>query len=161
MAWRGTALLVQPWPALLAGTRRSRVWQDRSLIDIVESVFPEQAAGTGLTMIAAQRDVQVQPPGRMQVAAKDQVVVQSANSHIDWAAARKITLAMAGGASLVIGGGDIVAQCPGTLTVRAGMKSFLGPQGQPYAMPQMPASVHVCKECLLNALRAGSALAVV
>jgi type VI secretion system secreted protein VgrG len=99
----------------------------------------EQAAGTGLTMIAAQGDVQMQAQsGRMQVAAKDQVVVQSANAHIDWAAAKKITLATAGGASVVIEGGNITVQCPGTLTVKAGMKSFAGPQQASYAMPVMP-----------------------
>jgi uncharacterized protein (DUF2345 family) len=99
----------------------------------------EQAAGMGLTMIAAQGDVQMQAQsGRMQVAAKDQVVVQSANAHIDWAAAKKITLATAGGASVVIEGGNITVQCPGTLTVKAGMKSFTGPQGVSYGLPAMP-----------------------
>ena len=32
-------LSVQPWLALLAHTRRSQVWQERSLVQIVESVF--------------------------------------------------------------------------------------------------------------------------
>ena len=32
-------LSVQPWLALLAHTRRSQVWQDRSLVQIIESVF--------------------------------------------------------------------------------------------------------------------------
>ncbi len=122
----------------------------------------EQATGTGLTMIAAQGDVQVQAQSdRLQVAAREQLSVRSANAHIDWAAAKRLMLATAGGSSVVIEGGHITVQCPGTLTVRAGKKSFVGPEGQQYAMPQMPASLHVCKECLLKALRAGSALAVV
>jgi type VI secretion system VgrG family protein len=99
----------------------------------------EQAVGTGLTMIAAQGDVQMQAQsGRMQIAAKDQVVVQSAGAHIDWAAAKKIVLATAGGASVVIEGGNITVQCPGTLTVKAGMKSFAGPQGVSSAFPSLP-----------------------
>jgi len=32
-------LTVQPWLALLAHTRRSQVWQERSVVEIVESVF--------------------------------------------------------------------------------------------------------------------------
>jgi type VI secretion system secreted protein VgrG len=118
----------------------------------------EQAAGTGLTMIAAQGDVQVQAQsGRMQVAAREQVVVQSANAHIDWAAAKKITLATAGGASVVIEGGNITVQCPGTLTVKAGMKSFAGPKGIRY--PVDPFTQHdFCLQCFLRAAKAGTAM---
>ncbi|MDE2402327.1 MAG: type VI secretion system tip protein VgrG, partial [Burkholderiales bacterium] len=36
-------LLVQPWIALLGQTLSSRVWQDKSLIDIIEDVFADHA----------------------------------------------------------------------------------------------------------------------
>ncbi|WP_332672323.1 type VI secretion system Vgr family protein, partial [Aromatoleum sp.] len=36
-------LTVRPWIALLAHTRRSRVWQEQSLVQIVESVFARYA----------------------------------------------------------------------------------------------------------------------
>jgi uncharacterized protein (DUF2345 family) len=118
----------------------------------------DQAAGTGLTMIAAQGDVQMQAQsGRMQIAAKDQVVVQSANAHIDWAAAKNITLATAGGASVVIEGGNITVQCSGTITVKAGMKQFSGPQKALYPLEPMPQAV--CAPCLLSAARCVSPFA--
>jgi Rhs element Vgr protein len=36
-------LLVEPWLGLLAHTRRSQVWQERSLVEIIESVFARHA----------------------------------------------------------------------------------------------------------------------
>jgi hypothetical protein len=48
-----------------------------------------QAAGTGLTLIAGQGDIELQAQAdTMQVAAKG-VTIQSANAHIDWAAAKQ------------------------------------------------------------------------
>ena len=40
-------------------------------------------------------------------------------------------------------------QCPGTITVRASTKSFVGPEKASYALPTLPRQV--CVECLLNA----------
>ena len=68
------------------------------------------------------------------------VKVQSQSAHIDWAAAKSVTLATAGGASITIAGGNITVQCPGTITVHASNKSFTGPTRQGYALPQMPKS---------------------
>jgi len=86
--------------------------------------------------------------------------VQSANAHIDWAAAKKITLATSGGAQIVIEGGGITVQCPGKITVKAATKSFIGPGSENYGMPQMPRS-SLCVECLLKAMKSGSPLASV
>lgn len=97
------------------------------------------AAGTGISLIAAQGDTQIQAQsGPLQIAAKQQLSIQSETANIDWAAARKITLATAGGASILIEGGNITVMCPGTITVRAGVKSFSGAQKVGYALPQMP-----------------------
>ncbi|MCM5683002.1 DUF2345 domain-containing protein, partial [Schlegelella sp. S2-27] len=83
-----------------------------------------EAAGTGLTVIAAQGDVDVQAQaGPMQLAAKQLVDVKSKAAHIDWAAAQRIVLSTAGGASLTLDAGGIVTQCPGKITVQAGKKS--------------------------------------
>lgn len=99
----------------------------------------DQAAGTGLTMIAGQGDVQVQAQAdQLQIAAKGLVNVQSAHGHIDWAAAKKITLQTAGGASLTIEAGGITTQCPGKITVHAATKSMVGPGQDGYAVPHMP-----------------------
>ena len=67
------------------------------------------------------------------------------------AAAKKVTIATAGGASITIESGQISVKCPGTITVHAGSKSFVGPGAVSYALPVMP--LHVCKECLLNAAK--------
>ncbi|AKJ27552.1 type VI secretion system Vgr family protein [Caldimonas brevitalea] len=118
------------------------------------------AAGTGLTVVAAQGDLDVQAQaGTLQVAAQQQIDIKSQNAHIDWASAKKITLATAGGASITIDGNGIVTQCPGKITVHAGKKSFAGPGQEPYPMPQLPN--FLCIECLLGALKSGSPLAKV
>ena len=99
----------------------------------------DQAAGKGLTLIAGQGDVELQAQAdTMQVAAKGDVQIQSKSSHIDWAAAKKITLATAGGASLTLAGGNITVECPGKITVRAGTKSFVGPERLTQDMPSFP-----------------------
>ncbi|MCW7536723.1 type VI secretion system tip protein VgrG [Aquabacterium sp. A7-Y] len=99
----------------------------------------DSAAGTGLTLIAAQGDTEMQAQAdRMQVAAKQQIDIKSKSAHIDWAAAKKITLTTAGGASITIDGGGIVTQCPGKITVHAGKKSFAGPGRETAAMPHLP-----------------------
>jgi type VI secretion system secreted protein VgrG len=86
----------------------------------------------------------------MQVAAKKDLKLQTANAHIDWAAAKKITLATAGGASIVIEGGNITVQCPGKITVKAGKKSFVGGGGQSYALPKLPRSAIPARELKFN-----------
>ncbi|MBA3597386.1 MAG: type VI secretion system tip protein VgrG [Methylibium sp.] len=99
----------------------------------------EQAAGTGLTFIAGQGDIELQAQAdKLQIAAKDDVTLQSATSHIDWAAAKRIVLSTAGGASITIEGGNITAMCPGKITVRAGQKSFGGPQTYAQGMNAWP-----------------------
>jgi type VI secretion system secreted protein VgrG len=117
------------------------------------------AKGTGLTMIAGQGPVQMQAQAdQAEVAAKNLVNIQSAHSHIDWAAAKKITLATAGGAQIVIQGEGITVQCPGKITVKAAQKSFIGPGTESYPLPVMPSSV--CVSCLLNAAKYGAPFAL-
>ncbi|AKJ30904.1 type VI secretion system Vgr family protein [Caldimonas brevitalea] len=97
------------------------------------------AAGTGLTLVAGQGNIDVQAQAdALQVAAHQQIDIKSKNAHIDWAAVKKITLATAGGASITIDANGIVTQCPGKITVHAGKKSFAGPQHVSYDMPLMP-----------------------
>jgi type VI secretion system secreted protein VgrG len=119
----------------------------------------KQAAGKGITLIAGKGDIEIQAQAdKMQVAAKGNVTIQSASAHIDWAAAKKIVLTTAGGANITIEGGNITVMCPGKITVRAGTKSFVGPERVSYGMPMMPQQV--CVECLLNAASSGSAFAL-
>ena len=94
----------------------------------------------------------------MQVAAKLDVTIQSANAHIDWAAAKRIVMSVAGGASITLEGGNITVMCPGTMTIKAGVKSFVGPEPQSYPLPGLPKQV--CLECLLRARQNGSRIAI-
>ena len=87
-------------------------------------------------MIAGKGDIEVQAQAdKMQVAAKLDVTIQSANAHIDWAAAKRIVMSVAGGASITLEGGNITVMCPGMMTVRAGVKSFVGPEAASYPLP--------------------------
>ena len=98
-------------------------------------------------MIAGKGDIEVQAQAdKMQIAAKLDVTIQSANAHIDWAAAKRIVMSVNGGASITLEGGNITVMCPGTMTVRAGLKSFVGAEVAQYQLPIMPRNV--CVECL-------------
>jgi uncharacterized protein (DUF2345 family) len=81
--------------------------------------------GIGLQLIAAKDAIDMQAQAdELKVQARDEVNVISANAHIDWAAAKKISLSTAGGANITIEGGNITVQCPGKIKVHAGKKSF-------------------------------------
>ncbi|KQV80592.1 rhs element Vgr protein [Massilia sp. Root351] len=95
--------------------------------------------GIGLQMVAAADAIDVQAQAdTLALQARDDVQVVSANAHVDWSAAKSIKLATAGGASIVIDGGNIVVSCPGKLTIHAGKKSFSGPASMGAEMPQLP-----------------------
>jgi uncharacterized protein (DUF2345 family) len=118
------------------------------------------APGAGLRLIAAGGEIGVQAQAdTLAVQARDEVEVVSASAHVDWAAAQRIVLSTAGGASLTIDGGNISVQCPGKLTVHANKKSLTDPQELGYPMPALPRSI--CVECLKRALAAGSAFSMV
>lgn len=111
--------------------------------------------GIGLQLVAARDDIDYQAQsGTLTVQARDDVNVISANAHIDWAAAKSISLSTAGGANITIAGGNITVQCPGKLTIHAGVKNFDGPAKLNYPLPVMPTSI--CVECLRKARNAGS-----
>jgi uncharacterized protein (DUF2345 family) len=113
----------------------------------------------GLQLIAGKDTVEYQAQAdELKVQARDEVSIISANAHIDWAAAKSISLSTAGGANLTIAGGNITVQCPGKIMVHAGMKRLNGPANLEFPLPRLPRSL--CVECLLKALKAGSALAV-
>jgi uncharacterized protein involved in type VI secretion and phage assembly len=109
----------------------------------------------GLQFIAAKDAVDLQAQADvLGVQARDQVDIISANAHIDWAAAKSISLSTAGGSNITISGGNITVQCPGKITIHAGKKSFIGPEKKPYALPLLPQTV--CVECMLKARAAGA-----
>ncbi|HEX9173339.1 MAG TPA: type VI secretion system Vgr family protein, partial [Telluria sp.] len=109
-------------------------------------------AGKGLIDYQAQAD-------ELKVQARDEINVISANAHIDWAAAKSISLSTAGGANITITGGNITVQCPGRIKVHAGMKKFNDPAKLSYPMPGLPRSI--CVECLKKSLAAAPAFTMV
>ncbi|MEW6372680.1 MAG: type VI secretion system Vgr family protein [Pseudomonadota bacterium] len=122
-------------------------WHTGQAIGVLGGAVKAGEGGLGLQLIAAKDDIDVQAQGdELKVQARDEVNVISANAHIDWAAAKKISLSTAGGANITIEGGNITVQCPGRIVVRAGKKSFLPPQQLSYKLPILPQSV--CVECL-------------
>ncbi len=95
----------------------------------------------GLQLIAAKGVIEVQAQSDvLKVQARDEINVASANAHIDWAAAKRISLSTAGGANITIEGGNITVQCPGKITIHAGKKSFVGPTALNYPLPKLPKS---------------------
>jgi len=117
-----------------------------------------EAAGKGLTMIAAQGPIDLQAQaGPAQIAARQTLELKTANGMVNIAAAKKVTLAVSGGASITIEGGSFTAQCPGKITVQAGQKSMVGGGKLNWPMPEMPHSV--CIACLLNAAKSGAPFA--
>ncbi len=109
----------------------------------------------GIKLYAGQGDVDLQAQSdAMTFAAKELVKLVSANSHVDFAAAKSIELCTEGGASLKIEGGNITFACPGKISIKASSKSFTGPTKQDYALPMMPRSS--CKNCILNAVKQGA-----
>jgi type VI secretion system VgrG family protein len=129
-------------------------------IGILGGAMKAGEGGIGLRLIAAKDAVEMQAQAHeLKVQARDEVEVISANAHIDWAAAKRISLSTAGGANITIEGGNITVQCPGKIKVHAGKKSFVGPDKLGYPMPALPSSI--CVECLKKALAAGSAFTMV
>jgi type VI secretion system secreted protein VgrG len=114
----------------------------------------------GLQLIAAKDVIDVQAQNDvLNVQARDEVNIVSANAHIDWAAARSISLSTAGGANITITGGNITVQCPGKIMIHAGKKSFTGPERVSYALPAMPRSI--CKKCKRDSAKSGSPFSLV
>jgi type VI secretion system secreted protein VgrG len=116
------------------------------------------AAGAGLTLVndKGPLDIQAQA-GDATVSAKTAVSIQSATAHIDWAAARSITLGTGAGARIVIDADGVRSECPGKLTVHAVSRSLEGPAGVDYPLSGLK-SDGICLECLLRSAQRASPL---
>ena len=159
MANGETVLLASGQDAQLLAGGRMRLHTGQA-IGVLGGAIEPGAAGHGLQLVAAREavDMQAQADG-LTVQARDEVDVISAHAHIDWAAAKRISLSTAGGANITIEGGNIPVQCPGKITVRAGKKSFTGPEKSSFDMPALPGSI--CVACLKKSLAAGPAFTMV
>ncbi|RBI02253.1 type VI secretion system tip protein VgrG, partial [Xanthomonas oryzae pv. oryzae] len=103
-------------------------------------------------------DVQAQSDD-VRVQSKEGLKLISANADVALAAGKTLHLAVAGGASVTIEGGNITVACSGTITVHASKKSFVGPVQHAYPLPAFAKSV--CIPCLLQAMGKGHALSPV
>ncbi|MFY9809901.1 type VI secretion system Vgr family protein [Aquabacterium sp.] len=138
---------------------QARVQTGQAIGVLAGAIQPgSEAAGKGLTMIAAQGPIDLQAQaGPAQVAAKQTLELKTASGVVNIAAAKKVVLAVSGGASITIEGGNFTAQCPGKITVKAGKKAMVGPGTMGWQMPTCPQSV--CVACMLKAMKAGSPFA--
>ena len=110
-------------------------------IGVLAGAEKPDEGGLGLHLITANDAIEFQAQSdEIKVQARDQINVISANAHIDWAAAKSISLSTAGGANITIAGGNITVQCPGKIMVHAGMKAFGAPAKTSYPLPLMPTS---------------------
>jgi len=110
-------------------------------IGVLAGAVKSGEGGIGLQLIAAKDAIDVQAQSdELKVQARDDINVISANAHIDWAAAKRISLSTAGGANITIEGGNITVQCPGKIKVHAGKKSLIDPANLNYPMPKLPRS---------------------
>jgi type VI secretion system secreted protein VgrG len=115
-----------------------RVHSGQAIGVLAGAVKPgEGNAGLQLTAGKGAIDYQAQAD-ELKVQARDEINVISANAHVDWAAAKSISLSTSGGANITIAGGNITVQCPGKIMIRAGAKKFNEPVKQNYPIPLLP-----------------------
>jgi type VI secretion system secreted protein VgrG len=128
-------------------------------IGVLAGAVKAGEGNAGLQLIAGKGAIDYQAQAdELKVQARDEINVISANAHVDWAAAKSISLSTAGGANITIAGGNITVQCPGKIMIYAGMKKFNDQTKLNYPIPMMPKSV--CVECLMIALKAGAPFAI-
>ncbi|WP_175211733.1 DUF2345 domain-containing protein, partial [Achromobacter anxifer] len=93
-------------------------------------------ADSGLDLISATGDVQVQAQHDiLRVQAQKDITMGSAKTSVEYAAPKRIRIATAAGASIVLEGGNITVTAPGRIDVKTGNKQFAGPDQMSYALP--------------------------
>ena len=98
--------------------------------------------GLGLQLMASKDAIDVQAQSdEVKIQSRDEINLVSANSHIDWAAVKNISLSTSGGAKISIDGGNITVVCSGLLKVHAGKKSLCGAENAKFDFPVMPTSL--------------------
>ncbi|WP_313173398.1 type VI secretion system Vgr family protein [Stenotrophomonas sp.] len=88
-------------------------------------------AGTGELNVQAQHD-------ELRLQSRQALRAASAQGVVELAAGKTIHIATSGGASVTIEGGNITFNCPGTITVHASKKSFVGPAELARELPTFP-----------------------
>ncbi|QEO26115.1 type VI secretion system tip protein VgrG [Xanthomonas translucens pv. undulosa] len=112
--------------AAIAGDARLHSGQAIGVLAAAVDGGQTQAHSLSLVSGEGELDVQAQSD-EVRVQSKEGLKLISANAEVELAAGKTIHLAVAGGASVTIEGGNITVACPGTITVQASKKSFVGP----------------------------------
>ncbi|SFC29819.1 type VI secretion system Vgr family protein [Massilia yuzhufengensis] len=142
----------------VATAKQIRV-QSKQALGVLGGAKKPPAAEMGLQLIASKDGVDIQSQGDdLKANARDELVIVSVVSYVDFAASKKISLTTAGGANVTIDGGNISLSCPRKLIIQAGKKSFTQPEKLSYPLPVLPSNV--CVECLMKARNAGSPFVV-
>lgn len=74
------------------------------------------------------------------MAAQQTLELKTAQGMVHIAAAKRVVLAVSGGAGITLEGGQLTVQCPGKITVRAGQKSMVGGGTISHPFPVLPMS---------------------
>ncbi|WLA07613.1 type VI secretion system tip protein VgrG [Xanthomonas translucens] len=144
--------------AAIAGD--ARLHSGQAIGVLAAAVDGGQTQANSLSLVSGEGELDVQAQSdEVRVQSKEGLKLISANAEVELAAGKTIHLAVAGGASVTIEGGNITVACPGTITVQASKKSFVGPVQLGYPLPAFATSV--CIPCLLQAMGKGQALSPV
>lgn len=113
----------------------------RQAIGVLAASAGSAAGEAALTVVAGQAalDIRAQSDS-VSLSSRAALRAASAQGALELAAPGTLHIATAGGASITLEGGNLVISCPGTITVHAGQKSFVGPAQLSYALPEMPTS---------------------
>lgn len=110
----------------VAGQARLHSGQSIGLLAAAKDGAQDPAHSLSVVSGEGELDVQAQNDA-IRVQSQGALKMISANAALELAAGKTITLATAGGASITIEGGNISVACPGSITVHAAKKSFVGP----------------------------------
>lgn len=142
----------------LAVGQRLRAHTGQALGILAGAGQADTPAAVGLSLIAAQGPVALQAlSGSAQVAATGPLTLQTARGAIQVTGGQRVVLAVAGGASITLDAGRLTVQCPGTVTVKAGRKSMLGPAAAE-TPPADPPPSDFCLPCFARAVKAATPL---
>ena len=99
----------------------------------------QQADGIGLALIASAGAVDIQAQqSDIHLSAQNDLKIISIEAEAQMAAGTTLHLAVEGGASLTLEGGNITFACPGSIKVYAGKRRFNGPIQQYFPLPPFP-----------------------
>ncbi|MFC3329484.1 DUF2345 domain-containing protein [Xanthomonas fragariae] len=133
--------------AAIAGN--ARLHSGQAIGVLAAAVDGGQTQANSLSLVSGEGALDVQAQSdEVRVQSKEGLKLVSANAEVELAAGKTIHLAVAGGASVTIEGGNLTFACPGTITVQASKKSFVGPVEKSYKLPVPGATPYKLKYVL-------------